>query len=97
MYSKVTQNKTEKLWKRFWKNAKVKLVFTSDKLHQTFTHKDSYQSVLSSKVTCKFVCASCNASYVGQTHRHLTIRIDEHFGKDKKSHIYQHLMSTLIV
>ena len=41
-----------------------------------------------------FVCASCNASYVGQTHQHLITRIDEHFGKDKKSHIYQHLMSS---
>ena len=94
MYSKVTQNKIEKLCKRFCKNAKVKLVFTSDKLRQTFTYKDSYPSVLSSKVVYKFVCASCNASYVGQTHRHLTTRIDEHFGKDKKSHIYQHLMSS---
>ena len=41
-----------------------------------------------------FVCASCNASYVGQTHRHLTTRIDEYFCKDKISHIYQHLMSS---
>ena len=50
MYSKVTQNKIEKLCKRFCKNAKVKLVFTSDKLRQTFSYKDSYPSVLSSKV-----------------------------------------------
>ena len=27
-------------------------------------------------------------------HRHLTARINEHFGKDKKSHIYQHLVSS---
>ena len=94
MYSKVTQNKTGKLRKRFCKNAKVKLVFTSDKFRQTFSYKDSYPSVLSSKVVYKFVCASCNASYVGQTHRHLTTRTYEHFGKDKKSHIYQHLMSS---
>ena len=93
-YSKVTQNKIEKLCKRFCKNAKVKPVLTSDKLRQTFWYKDSYPSVLSSKVVYKFVCASCNASYVGQTHRHLTTRIDEHFGKEKMSHIYQHLMSS---
>ena len=68
MYSKVTQNKIEKLCKRFCKNVKVKLVFTSDKLRQTFSYKDSYPSVLSSKVVYKFVRASCNASYVGQTH-----------------------------
>ena len=88
MYSEVTQNKIEKLFKRFCKRAKVNLVFTSDKLCQTFTYKDSYPIVLSSKIVYKFVCASCNASYVGQTYRHLTTRIDEHFGKDKKSYIY---------
>ena len=87
MYSKVTQNKIEKLCNRFCKSAKVKLVFTSNNLCQTFSYKDSYPSILSSKVNYKFVCASCNASYVGQTHKHLTTRIDEHFGKDKKSHI----------
>ena len=32
MYSKVTENKIEKLCKRFCKNAKFKLVSTSDKL-----------------------------------------------------------------
>ena len=36
--------------------------------------------------------SSYNASYVGQTCRHLATRIDEHFGKDNKSDIYQHLM-----
>ena len=94
MYSKVTQNKIEKLCKRFCKSVKVKLVFTSNKLCQTFSYKDSYPSVLSSKFVYKFICASCNASYVGLTHRHLITSIDEHFGKDKKSHIYQHLMSS---
>ena len=94
MHSKVTQNKIEKLYKRFCKNVKVKLVFTSNTLCQTFTYKDS-PSVLSSKVVYKFVCASCNASYVGQIYQHLAIKIDEHFGKDKKSHKYQHLMSSV--
>ena len=65
MYSKVTQTKIEKLCKRFCKNVKVKFIFTSDKLRQTFSYKDSDPSVLSSKVVYKFVCASCNASYVG--------------------------------
>ena len=94
MYSKVLQNKIEKLCKRFCKSAKVKPDFTSKKLRQRFSYKDSYPSVLSSKVVDKFVCATCNDSYVGQTHRHLTTRIDEHFGKDKKSDIYQQLMSS---
>ena len=37
-------------------------------------------------------CASFNPSCVGQTHQHLKTKIDEHFGKDKKSRIYQPLM-----
>ena len=65
MYSKVTSNKIEKLCKRFCKNVIVKLVFISDKLCQTFSYKDSYPSVLSSKIAHKFFCASCNASYIG--------------------------------
>ena len=65
MYSKVMQNKIEQLCNRFCKSVKLKLVFTSDRLRQRFSYKDSYPSVLSSKVVYKFVCASCNASYVG--------------------------------
>ena len=87
MYSKVTQNKIQKLCKRFCKTVKVRLVFTSNKVGQTFSYKDYYPRVLNSKVVYKFVCASCNASHVGQTHRHLTTRIDEHFVKNKNSHI----------
>ena len=36
MYSKVTQSKIEKLCKRSCKRAEVKLVFTNNKLRQTF-------------------------------------------------------------
>ena len=94
LHSKLTQKKVDQLCKRFCKSLKVKLVFTSEKLRCAFSTKDPYQSEHLSKVVYKFVCASCNDSYVGQTSRHLTTRIYEHFGKDKKSHIYQHLMSS---
>ena len=76
------------------KTLKVKLVFTSEKLRRATSTKDPYKSEHLFKVGYKFVCASCNASYVGQTCRHLATTIDEHFGKDKKSHINQHLMSS---
>ena len=94
LHSKLIQNKIDQLCKRFCKRLKVKLVLTSEKLRCAFSTKDPYQSEHLSKVVYKFVCASCNASYVSQTCRHLATRIDEHFGKDKKSHIYQHLMSS---
>ena len=70
------------------------MVFTSEKLRCALSTKDPHQSEHLSKVVYKFICASCNASYVGQTCRNLTTRIDEQFRKDKKSLIYQHLMSS---
>ena len=30
---------------------------------------------------------------MGQTHRHHTTRVKEHLGRDKNSHIFQHLQS----
>ena len=57
-----------------------------------FQKKDPYKSEHLSKVVYKlFVLA---VMLVGQTCRHLATRIDEHFGKYKKSHIHQHLMSS---
>ena len=70
------------------------MVFASEKLRCAFSTKDPYQSEQLFKVVYKFVCTSCNASYVCQTCQHLTTRIDENFGKNKKSHIYQNLMSS---
>ena len=80
--------------KKFCKSLTVKLLLTSDKLRCTFSTTDPCKSEHLSKFVYKFVCASCNPSYVGQMCRHLTTRIDEHFGKDKKFHICSHLMSS---
>ena len=38
----------------------------------------------------KFQCAGCNACYIGETTRHITTRINEHF-TDKRSHVYKHI------
>ena len=38
----------------------------------------------------KFTCANCNVSYVGETCRHIDVRIEEQF-KFTSSHIYKHL------
>ena len=67
LHSKLTQKKVDQLCKRFCKSLKVKLIFTSEKLRCAFSTKDPYQSEHLSKVVYKFVCAGCNASYVGQT------------------------------
>ena len=56
-----------------------------------FSTKDNLPNALKSNVVYKFSCASCNASYIGETTRHLTTRIKEHLSSDKKSHIFKHL------
>ena len=61
---------------------------------KAFATKDPYQSEHISKIVYKFACASCNAIYAGHSCRHVTTRTDEHFGKDKKSHIYKHFTSS---
>ena len=38
-----------------------------------------------------FACAGCKTCCIDETKRHLDTRIEEHLGKDKKSHIYSHL------
>ena len=38
----------------------------------------------------------CNASYIGETTRHLFIRIDEHFSSNKGSVIFEHISENRI-
>ena len=45
--------------------------------------------MLRSKVVYKIVCPGCNASYVGQTSRHLTTRLNEHL--TRKGPVKEHL------
>ena len=46
---------------------------------------------LKSFVVYYYCCSSCEASYVGRTKRHFSVRVDEHLRTDKTSHIYQHI------
>lgn len=39
----------------------------------------------------EFVCVKYNASYAGETQRHIKTSIDEHLHANKKSHVFQHL------
>ena len=71
----------------------VNLVFMLYKIGSMFSTKDKNPSFLKFMVVYKFVCASCNACYVGETARHLPTRIKEHLKTDKTSHIYQYLSS----
>ena len=61
------------------------------RLSTFFRCKDSLAKSLQSYVVYQFTCAGCKVCYVGESKRHLNIRIEKHLRKDKKYHIYSHL------
>ena len=88
LFSRHTHNKIKEIIKKLCKDeVSVNVVFVPYKIGIMFLA--NYKSI----VVYKFVCASSNACYVGETARHLLTRVKEHLEADKKSHIYQHLSS----
>ena len=53
--------------------------------------KDPVPDGLRSRVVYKFVCAGCNACYVGETCRRFPTGVREHLVSDRASHIFRHL------
>ena len=79
---------------RYCENIRVKLIFTTTKIKDSFSCKDKLDSFTQkASVIYKFTCAGCNSSYIGETERHLSVRAKEHF-KDQNSHIYKHLIDS---
>ena len=79
--------------KKFCKEGtNIKMVFSTFKLASIFSTKDKALRGLKSYAVYKFLCASSNASYVGETYRHISTRTHEHLETDKSSNIYRHLL-----
>lgn len=94
-FSDIAQTKLRHLLKRYCRpDLDIKLVFNTFKLRNLFSVKDSVPPGLRSRVVYKFSCAGCNASYIGETTRHICTRVREHLLSDKTSHIYKHLQSS---
>ena len=77
--------------KRYCNDLDIKLVFSSFKIGNLFGVKDPVPDGLRSRVVYKFVCAGCNACYVGETCRHFSTGVREHLVSDRASHIFKHL------
>ena len=56
-------------------------------------YRKVYSYVRVSFIT-EFSCAGCNASYIGESTRHLCTRVREHLLSDKSSHVQRHLQSS---
>ena len=77
--SEATIKKLRKIANDLCKKTDIRLSFSTCKIGSLFSAKDKLKDTLKSFVVYQFTCAGCNASYIGETTRHLTTRIDEHF------------------
>ena len=69
-FSKYTENKLQKLTKQFRKaDTNIKIVFSRFKLASLFATKNEFPYCLKSYIIYKFLCAGCNASYVGESYK----------------------------
>ena len=72
------------------KETNIHISFSTFKIGTLFSVKDCLKSSLRSFVVYRFTCPGCNARYIGETTRHLTTRIEEHFTSNS-SHIKKHI------
>ena len=77
--------------KHYCNDLDIKLAFSSFKIGNLFGVKDPVPDGLRSRVVYEFVCASCNACYVGENSRYFFTHVREHLVSDRASHIFSHL------
>ena len=70
-------------------------MFTTFKLRNIFSVKDSVPRELRSRVIYKFVLVlAVMLAISAKTGRHFSTRVREHLSSDKSSHIFKHLQSS---
>ena len=84
--SEKTRKKIKNIAKELCKETNIHINFSTFKIGTLFSVKDCLKSSLRSFVVYRFTCPGCNARYIGETTRHLIIRIEEHFTSNS-SHI----------
>ena len=89
--SKIMSSKIKGLIDKFCKDVDVRIIFETFKINSLFSTKDKTPENLRSHVVYKFSCAGCNATYIGETHRHLLTRVNEHLFTDENSSVFKHL------
>ena len=72
----------KKIMEKFYPHRSFELVQVNKKtIGSFFKYKDQLPKAMRSCVIYKYSCASCNASYIGETKRQLTVRVSEHQGR----------------
>ena len=79
--SNVLSRKLKRLIRRHYTTLDVKTVFVNNyTISSFFKTKDKIPISLCSSVVYNYTCGGCNASYIGNTTRNLSMRISEHRG-----------------
>ena len=98
------ENNLKALIKKFYPQLNLVILFKNPLNIQSLFHfKDRIPDLLKSNVVYKYECAQCDASYIGETTRHLKTRAAEHRGVSARtgkpisrshSNILEHAMIT---
>ena len=87
----IDQSKIRRLVNRYCYDLDIEVVFTTFKLRNLFSVKDSVPRELRSRVIYTFTCACCNACYIGETGRHFphaSVNISNQTSPHTSSNIY---------
>jgi len=69
---------------------KPRVIFETRKISSYFSNKCPTPHSISANIVYKFQCHGCDATYIGETKRHLHTRIIEHNQASRKSAIFDH-------
>lgn len=77
-------------------NVQPRILYRSKKLSSFFSLKDRTNKQHRHDVVYRYKCSGngCSESYIGETKCRLEKRIAQHYGGDKRSHVYQHTMES---
>ena len=91
-YSLEANRKISEICRKYCKTLEIKISYSMTKVGDYFSVKSRIPDYLKSFVVYYFVCASCKASYVGETTRYFSVRVQEHLNKSSgASNVFSHL------
>lgn len=84
--NKLISNELVNICKKFYPQLDLKVVFrNSFSVGSFFANKDRLPKLLQSNLVYSYICGQCNATYYGETSRHLKTRIAEHKGLSNRT------------
>ena len=86
------KRKINRFCKFYCKSLNIKVVLTPFNVDDMFNVKNPIPIPIQF-LCCLQVSSGCNACYIEEINRHLSARIKEQLEKDKKSHIFAHLVN----